>query len=370
MKNRAFDYDTARFPRWIDPHDVTPYEGNAKAHTKAQVRNIARSIRRAGWQQDTVLTRDNVLVIGHGRRLAALEIGCMMPFHTVDKDADELTQEEIDILRDVDNLTSAQTGFDEKRLGVNFEKLNTLGFSFKLDNFKIDTSGFDDCADFEEYIKEQHEENKAKERFSDANILQLEKAQYVGVGEYDIPEILPEHIPEVRDWIGFNYVLTEKNPEGKGVHFFLNDYQFERIWNNPDRYIEKLSRFACVASPDFSPYSDMPFCLQLFNHYRKHWVGRYLQENGVHVIPTIRTNTNERSRLFYLDGEPVGGSVIISSMYTTGADVQAIYREEYERMLKTLKPERIYIYGRLYGWEHGNVTQIETFTERRFGSGQ
>ena len=178
---------------------------------------------------------------------------------------------------------------------------------------------------------------------------------------------MPEHIPEITEWIGFNYMLTEKAPEGKGVHCFVNDYQFERLWNAPDRYIEKLSRFAAVASPDFSPYGDMPFCLQIFNHYRKHWVGRYLQENGVHVIPTIRASTDKRSRAFYLDGEPVGGSVIISSMYTTEKAARAIYRREYDTMFDTLTPERVYIYGKQYGWERGNITAVETFTEKRFG---
>ena len=37
-------------------------------------------------------------------------------------------------------------------------------------------------------------------------------------------------------------MLSEKEPEGKGVHFFINDYQFERVWNNPDRYIEPSKR--------------------------------------------------------------------------------------------------------------------------------
>lgn len=46
-----------------------------------------------------MLTSDNVLVIGHGRRLAALEIGCEMPFHRIDKTADELTDEDIRELR-------------------------------------------------------------------------------------------------------------------------------------------------------------------------------------------------------------------------------------------------------------------------------
>lgn len=161
-------------------------------------------------------------------------------------------------------------------------------------------------------------------------------------------------------------MLSEQEPEGKGVHCFVNDYQFERLWNNPDRYIEKLQRFAVVASPDFSPYGDMPFCLQLFNHYRKHWVARYLQENGVHVIPTIRASTDPRSKRFYLDGEPKNSPVIISSMYTNDEESRRIYQEEYNTMYDTLNPSCVFIYGKQFGWERGNIVHVETFTDKRF----
>lgn len=33
--------------------------------------------------------------------------------------------------------------------------------------------------------------------------------------------------------IGFNELLTCKHPESAGVHFFLDDYQFERFWRQP-----------------------------------------------------------------------------------------------------------------------------------------
>lgn len=79
------EFDHSKYQNWIDPNEVIPYERNAKIHDEKQVANIANSIHRFGWQQDTVLTSDNVLVIGHGRRLAALNLGCEMPYHRIDK---------------------------------------------------------------------------------------------------------------------------------------------------------------------------------------------------------------------------------------------------------------------------------------------
>lgn len=127
-KSRAFD--KSKYQNWIDPAQVQPYERNAKIHTDKQVQNIVNSIERFGWQQDAVLTADNVLVIGHGRRLAALKIGCEMPYHRIDKKADALTDADIRELRIADNQTNAETGMDFSALEAELEDLSFDGFDF------------------------------------------------------------------------------------------------------------------------------------------------------------------------------------------------------------------------------------------------
>lgn len=130
-KGREFDH--SKYSLWIDPNEVRPYERNAKIHDERQIANIANSIRRFGWQQDTVITRDKVCVIGHGRRLAAIQLGCEMPYHMIDKDADEVTDEDIRELRLSDNLTNSETGYDYGVLDLEIEDLDFDGFDFDFD---------------------------------------------------------------------------------------------------------------------------------------------------------------------------------------------------------------------------------------------
>lgn len=219
----------------------------------------------------------------------------------------------------------------------------------------------------------RHTYYKDKTAYACENILNLGKRHYPGVGKYGIPQIKPiTELPPVDEWIGFNEVLSDRHPQTKGVHFFLHDYQFERIWNTPEKYIDKLRQYAVVASPDFSPYPDMPMVLQIYNHYRKHWVGAYLQEHGINVIPTIRANTDPKSLDWYLDGEPSGGIVLISSMWSGNSDYADAAKEEYRRMQDVLKPICVYIYGNQKQSENmgvretDNVKFIKTFAERRF----
>lgn len=141
MKDRANDH--SKYKDWISPDECIPYEMNAKQHTEKQINNIANSIKRFGWQQDTVLTADNVLVIGHGRRLAAKKLGCMMPYHRIDKNADELTDEDIRELRIADNQTNSETGYDFNILQADLVGLDFDGFDFNFDD-PISPEGFGD----------------------------------------------------------------------------------------------------------------------------------------------------------------------------------------------------------------------------------
>lgn len=63
------------------------------------------------------------------------------------------------------------------------------------------------------------------------NFENLDKANFLGVGKYDTPIIQPEHI-DVRhlEWIPFNFAKTCTDCATKGVHFFVDDYQFQRVW--------------------------------------------------------------------------------------------------------------------------------------------
>lgn len=77
-----------------------------------------------------------------------------------------------------------------------------------------------------------------------SGLLNTEKRIYKGVGIYDIPKILPLKKVDVEGMIsvGFNYFLGEKHPEDKILHFFLDDYQFERVWKEPDKTNADIKR--------------------------------------------------------------------------------------------------------------------------------
>lgn len=83
--------------------ELKPYPKNTKKHDETQIANVAQSIKEYGFVQPVVIDKNNVVVIGHCRLLAAKKLGMQtVPCVSVD----ELTEEQVKALRIVDNKTN------------------------------------------------------------------------------------------------------------------------------------------------------------------------------------------------------------------------------------------------------------------------
>lgn len=87
----------------------------------------------------------------------------------------------------------------------------------------------------------------------------------------------------------------------KVVHFFVDDYRFSGIYNNPERSLKRYSQYDFLLTPDFSTYADMDLWRQLESVAKNRWIGAYWQSKGRTVIPTVSWS-NTRSFEFCFDG--------------------------------------------------------------------
>lgn len=195
------------------------------------------------------------------------------------------------------------------------------------------------------------------------NYENVQRMLFNGIGEYDIPQIESIQFNNA-EFIGFNYARNVKEPENKAVHFFLDDYQFTRVWTEPDRYIPMLQRFKYVLTPDFSLYTDFPKPLQIYNHYRKHWIGAYWQMYGINVIPTICWS-DQKSFEWCFDGEPTQSVVAVSSVGTqNNKEKKRCFLDGYHEMVERLQPTQIIFYGRVPDECKKNIIHIKQFSEK------
>lgn len=107
--------------------------------------------------------------------------------------------------------------------------------------------------------------------------------QFKGEGIFEIPIVKKQHVNvETVTLIGYDHVKTEEKEFTHAmVHFFLDDYKFEVLWNNPEPRIKKLAQYRAVLTPQYSLYTEMPMTLQLYNTFRNRWVGACLQSRGL-----------------------------------------------------------------------------------------
>lgn len=110
----------------------------------------------------------------------------------------------------------------------------------------------------------------------------------------------------------FSFVKTAKDKDVY-LHFYMHDFLFERIWNNPDRYITLIQKFKGMFMPDFSVFWDMPLPLQKFNYYRSLWFAAYAQQHGIKVIPSAIWS-DENSYDWCFGGMPKNDVVCISAV--------------------------------------------------------
>lgn len=159
-------------------------------------------------------------------------------------------------------------------------------------------------------------------------------------GRFDMP-LLRRELIVPKSVIGFNYAKTAED-RSVGVHFFLDDYQFERVWSDPITYSDMLSDFRCVFTPDFSLYDDMPEAMKVYNVYRSRLIGQVMQRGGMHVIPTISWSDG-RSFDYCFDGVEKGGAVAVSTIGTKNA--RGVWENGFAEMVRRLEPAKVLLYG-------------------------
>lgn len=80
--------------------ELKPYERNAKKHDERQIKNVMESIKQFGFAQPLVVDKDNVLIIGHCRLIAAKRLKLKtVPVLRME----ELNEEQVQKLRLLDN---------------------------------------------------------------------------------------------------------------------------------------------------------------------------------------------------------------------------------------------------------------------------
>lgn len=114
--------------------ELRPYAGNARTHSKKQIRLIATSIQRFGFCNPVLVDDDKQIIAGHGRveaakllKMNAVPTVCLSHLSDAEKRAYILA----------DNKLAEKAGWDRELLAVELQGLGDLGFDLELTGFDI-----------------------------------------------------------------------------------------------------------------------------------------------------------------------------------------------------------------------------------------
>ena len=307
--------------------ELVPYENNAKIHNKKQIEKLKQSIDQFGFLTPVLIDKDKNIIAGHGRTMAAKELGLdKIPCVYIDG----LSEKEKKAYILADNRLSEFGEWDYELLSAEIDELQDID----ADMLDFDIPDEDDEGDLPLYYGDERERT-----FNYYNLRQVQSIPLTA-DKWQMPIIEPtDYVP--KRLIGFNYAKSSKE-KACGLHCFIDDYQFERLWNDPEKYIEVLKEYDCFLSPDFSLYTEMPIPMKVWNVYRSRMLGAFYQQHGITVIPTMSWCEKE-TYTFCFKGVK-GGTVAVS---TIGVKDEAlpVWQAGMDEMIKQCKPSHILVYG-------------------------
>jgi hypothetical protein len=113
---------------------LKPYARNARTHSRRQVQQIADSIKRFGFTNPILISDDGEIVAGHGRVLAAKDLG-LLEVPTLK--LSHLSADERRAYVLADNKLAENAGWDTETLAIELQALVDINFDVTLTGFSL-----------------------------------------------------------------------------------------------------------------------------------------------------------------------------------------------------------------------------------------
>ena len=200
-----------------------------------------------------------------------------------------------------------------------------------------------------------------------SNIVRLKqnflRNEYTYAGKWNIPIVKSQPLCSDVKLIACSDTKSQETKyRGCGVHFFVDDYRFEHIYDHPEKTFARYSQYKFLLTPDYSLYADMPLWRQLENVAKNRWCGAYWQAQGLTVYPTVSWGL-AISYEFCFDGIEQN-SVVAVGMIGCKRD-RLNFMRGYDAMLEKLSPSAIICFGTPFKEMRGNIVTVDYLASRK-----
>jgi ParB/RepB/Spo0J family partition protein len=128
---------------YLSLEEITPYENNPRNNENA-VDSVAASIKEFGFKSPIIVDKNNVIINGHTRYLAAKQLGLSKVPVII---AEDLTEEQVKAFRLADNKVAEIATWDFELLNEELAEIDEIDmsqFGFEESNFDFDEQESDE----------------------------------------------------------------------------------------------------------------------------------------------------------------------------------------------------------------------------------
>jgi hypothetical protein len=258
--------------------DLKPDPHNARKHNPRNLGMVINALHEVGAARSIVIDENGVILAGNGVVEAAADAG-IERVQVVDADGETiiavrrtgLTDKQKTRLALFDNRAAELAEWDAETIAADLEAGVELGDLFDGDELdKI--LGAANPEDDEGETPEPEYDYVPNARFPTDNV-------------WDVPTLdaklqaLQVELP-FQTW-GSKAGGRKRQMNGT-YHFYTDDLRFEALWTDPMPVV--LSGCHAAVEPNFTVSLESPRAFVLWNVYRKRWMARYWQTEGVRVF--------------------------------------------------------------------------------------
>jgi len=257
-------------------NDIKPNPNNPRVLRDDKFQKLKQSIAEFPKMlslRPMVIDENNVVLGGNMRLRALQELG----FNDIDeawvKQSSDLTEEEKKRFIIADNVSFGEWDWDT--LANDWEVVDLEAWGLDVSNY---VNNYENEKDIEEDIEDEKE------------LVWIPDCLYPSNNVYEIPTLLIEK--QAKDLILplVPYGVAARSTIGIGTyHFYVDDYRFENLWNNPVKIIN--SGCKNIVEPNLSLYDTTPISYGLHLIYKKRWLARYYQSEGINVYVDLNVST-------------------------------------------------------------------------------
>lgn len=332
---------------------------NFNKHTQKGMGLLEKSLQQFGAGRSILIDKDNNIIAGNGIVEAAGQVG-LDKVKIIETDGTEI----VAVKRTDVSLNSAQGR--EMALADNATGAADLEWdepaieeTAEQWGFNIEKWGLNFSTEPHDYFGDERERT-----YKSTNLDRYDAKRADNKYGFPILHGYKGSIPD--EIIGFNEAKTAMN-KSVGVHFFIDDYQFERVWNDPDKYEELLGDFDCIFTPDFSLYTDMPLAMKIWNVYRSRMIGQIYEDLGLSVVPTLSW-AGEDTFDFVFDGLPKESMYAVSTVgVMRNEETKALWVAGMNRAIEELNPRVVLLYGPDIEFDWGEI-KVKKYNTRPFSN--